>query len=643
MPPTAPYGSWPSPVTAEMLVEQAVSLSQPVVSGQAVHWLERRPAEGGRQVVVRWEPGHDAVDVVPPDFSARTTVHEYGGGDYAVHGATVFFSNYGDQRLYRVEPGGSPRPITPDDGARYADADVSPDGGRLVCVRECHLADGGVVNDLVELPTDGSTPPAVVAEGHDFFSAPRFGPDGSRLAWLSWDHPRMPWDGTELWVDGERVAGGPAESVSQPRWSPDGVLHWVSDASGWWNLYADARPLAPVEAEFTRPDWVFGQSTYAFLLDGRLIAASLQGTANQLSLVDRGGGGLTPVATPYSTLSSLRAYGDSVVAIAASPREASAVVMLRLDGGDAQVVRRSRAVTVDPDHLSEPRPVEFPTGGGVTAHALHYPPTNADWRGPDAERPPLLVLSHGGPTGATSSALNLGIQFWTSRGFAVVDVDYGGSTGHGRAYRERLQGQWGVVDVDDCVNAAAHLAAQGAADPARLAIRGASAGGYTTLCALTFTDRFAAGASYYGVADLESLANDTHKFESRYLDGLVGPYPQARDRYRLRSPVHFADRLSSPVILFQGLEDKVVPPAQAQVMVAALRANRVPFAYVTFAGEQHGFRQAATIRRAAEAELWFYGQVLGFEPADRIQPVEIENQAISEPADERDGPRPDGR
>ena len=628
MPRTVPYGSWPSPITADLLVEEVVSLSQPVVSGEEVYWLEGRPSEAGRQVVVCGGPGREAVDVVPPGFSARTTVHEYGGGDYAVRSGTVFFSNFDDQHLYRVDPGGAPEPLTSEEGARYADADVSPDGDRLACVRERHLDSGEVVNDVVMLPTDGSAPPAAVAGGHDFFSAPRFSPDGSRLAWLSWDHPRMPWDGTELWIDGAPVAGGPTESVSQPRWSPDGVLHWVSDRSGWWNLYsAPGGPLAPVEGEFTRPDWVFGQSTYAFLPDGRLVAAWSQRGLSRLSLVDRGGGGLTTIDTPYTAVTAVRPYGDAVVAVVASARHSPAVVVVdAAAGGVGQVVRRSRAVDVDPGYLSEPQPIEFPTGGGRTAHALHYPPANPDCAGPVGERPPLLVLSHGGPTSATSSALNPGVQYWTSRGFAVIDVDYGGSTGYGRAYRERLKGQWGVVDVDDCVSAALWLAARGEADGARLAIRGGSAGGYTTLCALTFTDRFAAGSSYYGVADLESLATGTHKFESRYLDGLVGPYPETRERYRQRSPIHFAERLSSPVILFQGTDDKVVPPAQAETMAAALRRNGVPFAHVTFEGEQHGFRRAETVKRAAEAELWFYGQVLGFEPADHIEPVEIENR-----------------
>lgn len=639
---TAPYGSWRSPITAEQLVERVVALHELSVSGETLYWNERRPAEAGRQVVVRRSADGEVADAVPEGYSARTTVHEYGGGSYVVHGQTLFFSNFTDQRVYRLDPGAQPRPITPDPPApgayRYADGRVTPDGAWLVCARERHLEVGTVVNDLVAVPAAGGEP-RVLAEGHDFFAAPRLSPDGRRLAWLSWDHPCMPWDGTELWVcevDGAMelagarlVAGGPRESVSQPHWSPEGVLHWVSDRTGWWNLYSkDAgphRPLAPMEAEFSGPDWTFGQSTYTFLPDGRLVAAWTREGVGHLGVAAPGAGRFEPVDAPYTVFQVVTARGDGAVAIAASPLEAPAVVAIDVTTGAAEVLRSSREQPLDPGFLSEPRPLEFPTEGDRTAHALYYPPTNRDHGGPPGELPPLLVTSHGGPTGAASPALNLATQFWTSRGFAVVDVNYGGSTGYGRAYRERLAGRWGVVDVDDCVNAALHLGREGEVDVRRLAIRGGSAGGYTTLCALTFRDVFAAGASYYGVADLEALAIETHKFESRYLDGLIGPYPEARELYRQRSPIHFADRLACPLILFQGLEDKVVPPQQAEVMVEALRAKGVPFAYLAFEGEQHGFRSAATIKRAAEAELSFYGEVLGFEPADDIDPVPIEN------------------
>jgi dipeptidyl aminopeptidase/acylaminoacyl peptidase len=615
-----PYGSWPSPITPALLVERAVSLSELRTSGDALYWIEGRPAEAGRQVIVRRDPGGDPADVLPAGFSARTTVHEYGGGAFCVHGETVFFSNFADQRLWRIDPGRPPRPITPE-GARYADGDVSPDGARIACVRERHLPDG-VVNDIVELPTegdaDGAVDATVVAAGHDFYAAPRYSPSG-RLAWLSWDHPRMPWDGTELWLagDGAPVAGGPEESVSQPRWSPDGALHWLSDRTGWWNLYRDGEPLAPAEAEFGGPDWAFAQSTYAFLGD-KVVATWTSGGAGRLGVL-----GEDPLDLPYTSFASVRPYGDAVAAIAASSGLAPAVMVVDPATGEATMIRASRTLDIDPGYLSSPRPVEFPTGGGLTAHALFYPPANPAHEGPPGERPPLIVTSHGGPTAAASSALDLRTQFWTSRGIAVVDVDYGGSTGYGRAYRQRLRGQWGVVDVEDCVAAARYLAGAGEVDGARMAIRGSSASGFTALLALT-TGEFAAGASLYGVADLTALATDTHKFEARYLDGLIGPWPEAAELYRSRSPLHRADRLAAPLIIFQGTEDKVVPPAQAEVLVDALRRAGLPFAYLTFEGEQHGFRQAATIRRVAEAELSFYGQVLGFTPADDMEPVPIE-------------------
>ncbi len=623
----APYGSWTSPITADLIVEQVVRLSDVVVDGADVYWLENRPSEGGRQVLVSSTAG----DVLPAGFSARTTVHEYGGAPYAVRNGTVWFSNFDDQRVYRIDPGAEPVAVTPEPATRwcerYADLEVSPDGHRVAAVRERHFVNGDVANDVVLLTGDGRV--EAVAAGHDFYAAPRFGPTGS-LAWLSWDHPNMPWDGTELWLEhaAAPTAGGPDESVSQPRWGPDGVLHWISDASGWWNVYRNGEQLAPADAELGGPDWVFGQSTYA-PLPGDLVAAAKVGPGlGELWLIDDGTP--TTLPTPYTSFSSVTAYGDdAVVAIAASAKEAPAVVSITVRGdarGAIEVLRRSREANVDPGYLSTPRAITFRTENGLTAHALYYPPANQDFSAAGGgELPPLVVMGHGGPTSAASSALNLTTQYFSSRGLAVVDVDYGGSSGYGREYRRRLDGQWGVVDVADCVNAARHLVEAGEVDGRRLAIRGSSAGGYTALCALAFTDVFAVGASYYGVADLASLAIDTHKFESRYLDRLVGPWPEADPVYRARSPIHAADQISSPLIVFQGAEDKVVPPAQAEVIVAALRGKGLPFAYLLFEGEQHGFRKAETMKRTVEAELWFYGRILGFEPADEIEPVPIEN------------------
>jgi dipeptidyl aminopeptidase/acylaminoacyl peptidase len=652
---TVPYGSWSSPISAELVAAGGVSLDEVRVAGSAVHWIEGRPLEGGRQVVCRAEAGpggargpqggpqeHPPVaEVLPDGFNARTRVHEYGGGAYALHGDTLFFSNFADQRLYRLDGGaGQPAPITPEPPARaahrYADACPTPDGRRLVCVRERHQ-DGQVHNELVAVPADGSGPPIVLAAGHDFYASPRVSPDGRRLAWLEWDQPDMPWDGTELRLaelagdrlagDPVTVAGGPEESVFQPEWSPEGVLHLVSDRTGWWNLYrvgpGGLEALAPAEEEFGAPQWVFGMATYAFLPGGRIACIHGRGPMQRLGVLEPGGT-LADLDLPFTSFypPQLRAVGDRVACVAGSPTMAPAVVVIDQDGA-VQVLRSSEDRELDPGYLTVPEPIEFPTEGGRSAHALYYPPANRDAKGPDTQRPPLLVAGHGGPTAGVVSELRVGYQFFTSRGIAVVDVDYGGSTGYGRAYRRRLDGRWGIVDVDDCVAAARYLVERGDADPARLAIRGGSAGGYTTLCALTFRDDFSAGASYYGVADLAALARDTHKFESRYLDRLVGPWPEAEALYRARSPIHFTHRLSCPVILLQGLEDQVVPPAQAEMMAAALDAKGIPHAYLPFPGEQHGFRQAANIRRALEAELYFYSRVFGFDLADLVEPVPI--------------------
>ena len=649
MPEAAPYGSWRSPITASLIAAGEVPLSAPDVVGDDVYWLEGKPVEGGRIVLVKRAADGTREELTPQPYYVRTRVHEYGGGAYVVHGSTIFFSNFADQRLYRRDADQAARPITPEPsvpaGLRYADAQLTGDGKLLICVRERHQAEGAAdaINELVALPADGSGEARVIASGHDFYASPRISPNGRQLVWLTWDHPRMPWDGTELWLadlapDGslsnERcVAGSPQESIFQPDWSPAGELHFVSDRTGWWNLYRrrgeSVEALAPMEAEFGAPQWAFGMSTYAFLDDGRIAAIMSQDGIDHLVFV-RPGEPIQIADLPYTAYGRrLRSTDNRLVFIAASPTESPAVVSFDVSTGHRDILGRSLAHEPDPGYVSRPRPIAFPTGveGHETAYAIYYPPANADYTGPAGDRPPLIVESHGGPTAMTLAQLSLDIQFWTSRGFGVVDVNYGGSTGFGRAYRERLKGQWGIVDTEDCINAARYLAQQGEVDGRRLAIRGGSAGGYTTLCALVFHDDFAAGASYYGVADCEALATDTHKFESRYLDGLIGPYPEARDVYYARSPIHFADRLSCPVILFQGLEDRVVPPSQAERMVEVLRAKHLPVAYLAFEGEQHGFRKAETIRRTFEAELYFYSRVFDFPLSEEIEPVEIENLA----------------
>jgi dipeptidyl aminopeptidase/acylaminoacyl peptidase len=639
-----PFGSWPSPFDARTVARTGVALAGLQASGDDVYWLEGRPLEGGRMVLVRKGPDSGATDVTPRGFNVRTRVHEYGGGSFVVHDGVVFFSNMDDQRLYRQDGGGEPRPITPESpepaAHRFADGRLTPDGSTMVCVRE-HHQDHEVVNELVAVAADGSGEPRVLTGGNDFYSTPRISPDGRRLAWLTWNHPNMPWDGTELWVadlgpkgvsGATLVAGGPDESVYQPEWSPDGVLHFVSDRTGWWNLYragdAAAEALLPMDAEFGVPQWILGTRCYAFLDDRRIACTFLADGLQRLAFVEAPGRmGIADIPSTSFSGPFLSPAGERLWFIGASDSAAPAVVALDLATGRTEAVKESLELDLDPAFVSVARPIEFPTEDGARAHALFYPPTNPDHSGPEGERPPLVVASHGGPTSRTSSMLNLEIQFFTSRGIGFVDVNYRGSTGYGRDYRDALKGRWGVADVEDCVAAARYLVETGEADRERLAIRGGSAGGYTTLVALTSRRDFAAGASYFGVSDLAALARDTHKFESRYLDGMVGLYPEAEELYRDRSPIHHVDRLATPVILFQGLEDEVVPPAQAEVVVEALRDKGLPYAYLTFEGEQHGFRRAETIARCLEAELSFYGQILGFEPSGLSEPVAIENLA----------------
>lgn len=639
---TAPYGSWRSPITARWIVADAVGLGAIAVDGDDLIWSESRPTEGGRTALVRRDASGATTDLLPPPWSVRSRAHEYGGGAFTAHDGVVYFVDDRTQSVQALERGATqPRRLTAPSERRHADLIVDPHRRRLLAVCEDHAASPEPRSSLVAIALDGADAesPTELVAGHDFHSSPRPSPDGTQLAWLTWSHPHMPWDETELWVarlderglprDARRIAGGDGESIFQPEWSPDGVLHFVSDRTGWWNLYrwdgAQAVALCPRDAEFGLPQWTFGMTTYGFADARTIVCCFAERGEWRLARLDVATGELDVLDLPYVTVSGLVVSGRRAWFVGGSATAPPTLVELDVATGKDVVVRASARLELDPELVSVAQAIEFPSAGGRTAHAFYYPPRNPEFEAPAGELPPLRVRSHGGPTAATDGSLKLPIQYWTSRGFAVLDVNYGGSTGYGRAYRERLRGQWGVVDVEDCVAGARFLAERGLADPARLTISGGSAGGYTTLCALVFHDVFAAGASHYGIGDLAALAADTHKFESRYTDSLVAPWPEGEELYLARSPLAHADRLSRPVIFFQGLEDRVVPPSQAEAMVAVLRAKRLPVAYVTFPGEQHGFRKAENIVRALEAELDFFARVLGFTPADEIEPVAIEN------------------
>jgi dipeptidyl aminopeptidase/acylaminoacyl peptidase len=638
---SAGYGTWASPITAEAITAGQVGLAEPCLDRGSSYWLEARPQEAGRTVLVRRVRDGTRQDLTPAPFNLRTRVHEYGGGAYAVKDGVIVATEFADQRLYRIRPGEAPQPLTPasEGRLRYADLELDLARERVLAVRENHRVGGEAVNTIVAVALSGDGQDRVLIGGHDFFSSPRLSPDGARLAWLSWDHPNMPWDGTRLWsaeitADGglgdvRAVAGGDRESIVQPAWSPDGALHFASDRSGWWNLYrasdGTARAVLPMSAEFAGPAWTFGGRWYGFPDPGTILACFGEDGRWHLGTVDVAAGRLDRIALPYTELSGLVVEDGHAILRAGRPDAPAAIVLVELSSGQVSEVASAGELPAERAYLSIPESLACPSEGGSTAHAFYYPPTHPGFRAPAGEAPPLIVKSHGGPTGSTSTELRLSTQFWTSRGFAVCDVNYGGSTGYGRAYRERLDGRWGEVDVADCISAARALVAQGRADPRRLAITGGSAGGYTTLCALTFHDTFRAGASHYGVSDLEALAKETHKFESRYLDRLVGPWPEAAALYRQRSPIHHVERLSCPIIFFQGLEDRVVPPDQAELMVEALRRKGLPVAYLTFEGEQHGFRRAETIQTVLRAELAFYGRVFGFRPADGLAELVIEN------------------
>ncbi len=642
----APFGSWKSPITSDLIVADVVGISSPTWHRGELLWIESRPQESGRNVLVRRGNDGSERDINPAPFNIRTRVHEYGGGAWLLHNGAVFFSNFSDQHLYRQGlDEATPTQLTHDDGLRFANGCVDEDRNRIVCVIEDHRGEGEAENFIgaIDLLSGDVTE---LSKGHDFFAAPVISPNGKQLSFMSWDHPDMPWDETIIWLTTLNEAGMPTElcqvaggkdgeqkiSAQQPLFSPTGELFFISDVSGWWNLYrqSSAQSICPMNAEFGGPHWGFGLHSYDFLNDSQIVCNYGIGNVDQLAVLDTETGNLNNLDLPYSDLGGVSLNGQTLTTGAASPTTFPELITVDLETGKHAVFKQSTTLTLDSAYYSVPETITFPTANEQIAHGFYYPPTNKDYTETVEDKnsqdaPPLVVMMHGGPTGATHSVLNLRTQFWTSRGFAVLDLNYRGSTGYGRDYRDKLIRQWGIVDVEDAVHGAEYLVQQRKADEDKLAIRGGSAGGYTTLSALTFTNTFKAGASHFGVGDLEALAKDTHKFESRYLDSIIGSYPDEIEIYHARSPIHHVDQMASPCIFFQGLEDKVVPPNQAETMVEALTEKGVPVAYVPFEGEQHGFRIAENIKRCMDLELYFYARVFGFSPADQIKPIAIVN------------------
>lgn len=641
---TAPYGTWPSIVTTDLVTSGTIGLGSPQLDGNTLYWLESRPDEGGRVGLWRQVGDGDPESLTPAPYNVRSRVHEYGGGAYAVRDGVAVFSDFADGRLHRID-GDEITPLTPAGSHRYADLRVHPDRGLVLAVREDHsVADGEPANTIVALRLDGGGSGKVLCAGADFYSDPELS-DTGELAWTEWNHPAMPWDATLIrrgrldgdlesglhLVDVVDVAGSADESAVHPRWAPGGELIFVSDRTGWWNLFAlrdgTATPLWPEEAEFATPQWVFGDQPYVVLGSRQLLITRLSEGVTSVAVLDRESNTLRTILDSglYGPLTVGDGRAAALIEDADRPARLATVDLADETWSD---IRHASEQALPPEWVSQPRAVTWASTlddvpGEV--HGWYYPPTNPDAAAPEGDLPPLITLSHGGPTSFSDTGFAISLQYWTSRGFAVLDVNYRGSTGYGRPYRDALRDRWGIVDVADCAGGADAMVAQGLADPARLIVRGGSAGGYTTLQSLTSTDTFTAGISFYGVADLEALARDTHKFESRYLDGLVGPYPEAIDVYRDRSPIHHVDQLSVPLLLLQGSEDAVVPPNQAETMADAVRAKGLPVALIIFEGEGHGFRRADSIKAALEAQLYFLGRVFDFTPADQLTPIEIDN------------------
>jgi len=634
---TAPYGSWPSEISIDLMTAGTVGLSEVRLHQGVTYWLESRPQEQGRTAIVS-SSGNGKQDLISTEYSCRSSVHEYGGACYLPTSEGVFFVNQKDQQIYRIDSTGNTKKVTSTPDTRFADLSFS--GNTLIAIAERHAASAGMPENYLAAINLNNGDVSVLHSGQDFYASPVCSDDGKKISWITWMHPQMPWDGTCLWtanlgVNGAVdkavvVAGGPEESIVQPQWSPDGQLYFVSDKSNWWNIYringADFEAQCPMQAEFGLPQWQFGMIRYGFFNDTTILTSFNESGTEKLATIDIDSGLLTEVDRDHSSYSSLRTDAGRYCYIAQSTTEFPAVYVGDLVG--ETLMCKSSESAVDNGNYSIAKPVSFKTGTGSngkneTAHGYFYEPKSALYEGPKDQLPPLLVMIHGGPTSATSDSLSLKIQYWTSRGFAVLDVNYRGSTGFGRSYRDALKTQWGIADVEDCDFGVRHLVELGLVDKDRVAIRGGSAGGFTALAALAGTDSFKAGVSLYGVTDLTALAGDTHKFESRYLDSLIGPYPERKDLYIERSPISNAASIKSPVLFLQGLDDKVVPPSQAQMMIDTLKENNVPVAYLPFEGEAHGFRKAETIATAFSAELKFYGTVFGFETAESIESIKF--------------------
>lgn len=627
----AAYGSWPSPITTELMVSSSIGLTEARLFDSELYWLESRPQEQGRLVLVKLT--EDGVqDLLPPPYNCRTTVHEYGGCCYLPTAEGVFFVDFGDQQIWRIADDGNIARVTNQSGYRFADLAYCARNRRLIAVAEEHNKSLSEPRNSLVLVDTSSGAVTELHGGEDFYASASFSPDGSQLCWLTWNHPDMPWDSTRLWlanvdkqgalVDAKVIAGGDNESLFQPEWSPSGVLYYVSDKTNWWNLYQwhddNGKPVCAMDAEFGKPQWQFGMTSYGFIDADTIVCAYSQSGSDQLALLDVNTGALSHIERLHSSYGSLRAEDGKLCYVAQSPTEFPALFLCDIKGDtadafDEQLIRSASTNALDKQHYATGESICFPTAGGVQAYGFFYAPQHAEYQGLDDELPPLVVMIHGGPTSSTRNDLALKIQFWTNRGFAVLDVNYRGSTGFGRTYRDALKGQWGVADVEDCEHGVRYLIEQGKVDADRVAIRGGSAGGFTTLAALALTETFKAGASLYGVSDLAALATDTHKFESRYLDSLIGPWPEDKALYASRSPINHADSITCPVIFLQGLEDKVVPPSQAEAMIEALTRNGIKTSYIAFEGEAHGFRRSDNIKKAFDCELEFYAEIFGFE------------------------------